>query len=99
MIPASNIFDQSTIAALLNHDPIVTDSRLFFSVLDWSIVEQWEEQRSSRDWPAHSEAANVKRHVCRVEPSTSCTFLLLCLPTRREDWLRFYLHTPHFFRP
>ncbi len=31
MIPSSDLFDQSTIAALLDHDPLVQDYRAFFS--------------------------------------------------------------------
>ena len=30
MIPASSLFDQSTMPALLEHDPIVQDYRAFF---------------------------------------------------------------------
>jgi len=41
MIPASALVDQSTLAALLEHDPLVQDYRAFFSLLDWSVVEQW----------------------------------------------------------
>src|SRR5947209_8972164 len=47
MIPASPVFDQSTLAALLAHDPVVTDSRAFFSSLDWSVVQRWQESRSA----------------------------------------------------
>ena len=35
MIPASDYFDQSTMVALLNLDPVVQDSRAFFALLDW----------------------------------------------------------------
>ena len=42
MIPASHLFDQSTLTALLDHDPMVADYRAFFSLLDWSVVERWE---------------------------------------------------------
>ena len=34
MIPASTVFDQSTIAALLDHDPLVLQYRALFSLLD-----------------------------------------------------------------
>jgi hypothetical protein len=34
MIPASTLFDQSTLAALLDHDPLIQDYRAFFSLLD-----------------------------------------------------------------
>ncbi len=66
MIPASHIFDQSTLAQLLAHDPIVTDYRAFFSALDWSVVEQWEAQQSPRGRPAHPEAAYLKAFLIRI---------------------------------
>jgi hypothetical protein len=46
MIPTSASLDQSTIATLLDHDPVVLDYRSFFSLLDWTAVEQWQAQRS-----------------------------------------------------
>jgi hypothetical protein len=46
MIPSSDRFDQSTIAALLEVDPLVADYRAFFSLFDWSVVDDWQAQRS-----------------------------------------------------
>jgi hypothetical protein len=67
MIPASSLFDQSTIAALLDHDPIVQDYRAFFSLLDWSVVERWQVQRSSRGRPpTHPESAYIKAFLVRL---------------------------------
>lgn len=66
MIPASHVFDQSTIAALLDHDPLVAEYRAFFALLDWSIVERWGNQQSSRGRPAHPEAAYVKAFLIRI---------------------------------
>lgn len=66
MIPASTVFDQSTMAALLDHDPVVADSRAFFSSLDWSIVEQWESQQSQRGRPAHPESTYLKAFLIRI---------------------------------
>ena len=60
MIPASDLFDQSVITALLDHDPLVADDRAFFLLLDWSVVEQWEAQRSGLGRPAHPESAYLK---------------------------------------
>ncbi len=31
---------------MLDHDPVVLDYRSFFSLLDWTVVEQWQAQRS-----------------------------------------------------
>src|SRR2546430_6565583 len=66
MIPASVLFDQSTIATLLDHDPVVTDARAFFSLLDWSILERWEARQSPRGRPAHPEAAYLKAFLIRI---------------------------------
>jgi hypothetical protein len=46
IIPSSSTFDQSTIAALLQHDPVVCEYRAFFSLFDWSVVERWQAGRS-----------------------------------------------------
>jgi hypothetical protein len=66
MIPASTLFDQSTIAALLEHDPVVTDVRAFFARLDWSIVQRWEARQSLRGRPSHPESAYLKAFLLRI---------------------------------
>ena len=47
MIPASRRFDQSTIASMLEVDPLVQEYRTFFSLFDWSIVDRWQAGRSA----------------------------------------------------
>ncbi len=66
MIPTSDLFDQSTITALLAHDPVVQDYRAFFSLLDWSLVEHWQAARSPRGRPAHPESAYLKAFLIRI---------------------------------
>lgn len=66
MIPASHLFDQSMMAVLLEHDPVVQDYRAFFALLDWSPVSQWQHQRSSRGRPAHPESAYLKAFLIRI---------------------------------
>jgi Transposase DDE domain len=66
MIPTSDLFDQSTMAALLDHDPVVQDYRAFFALLDWSLVEHWQAQRSARGRPAHPESAYLKAFLVRI---------------------------------
>jgi hypothetical protein len=66
MIPASLVFEQSTITALLEHDPLVQDYRTFFSFLDWSSIEQWQAQHSARGRPAHPESAYLKAFLLRI---------------------------------
>src|SRR5579884_4317064 len=65
MIPTSNLFDQSVITALLEHDPLVQEYRTFFSLLDWSIVDRWQAGQSSRGRPAHPISAYLKAFLIR----------------------------------
>ena len=66
MIPASRIFDQSTMTALLDHDPVVQDYRAFFALFEWSLLEHWQAQRSPRGRPAHPESAYLKAFLVRL---------------------------------
>ena len=66
MIPSSAVFDQSTMTVLLDHDPVVTAYRALFSLFDWSVVEQWQDQRSSRGRPPHPESAYLKAFLLRI---------------------------------
>ena len=70
MIPASDVFDQSIIAALLDHDPVVQDYRAFFSFFNWSLVDEWQARRSPRGRPpVHPESAYIKAFLIRVRES------------------------------
>jgi hypothetical protein len=51
---------------LLDHDPVVADYRAFFSLLDWSLVDQWQAQRSARGRPSHPESAYLKAFLLRI---------------------------------
>jgi hypothetical protein len=66
MIPVSHLFDQTTLAALLEHDPVLVDYRAFFALLDWSLVEQWQAERSARGRPSHPESAYLKAFLVRI---------------------------------
>src|SRR5260221_6830575 len=65
MIPSSDLFDQSMISALLDHDPLIAEYRAFFSLFDWSVVDDWQAQRSARGRPAHPESAYLKAFLIR----------------------------------
>ncbi len=68
MIPSSDRFDQSTIAALLEVDPLVAEYRAFFSLLDWSVVERWQAQRSaSCGSHGHPLSAYLKAFLLRIK--------------------------------
>jgi hypothetical protein len=67
MIPSSCVFDQSTLAALLEHDPVVQHYRAFFSLLDWSTVEQWQAGRSVYcDTHGHPISIYLKAFLIRI---------------------------------
>ncbi len=53
MIPSSAVFDQSTLARMLEHDPVVQNYQAFFVLLEWSLVEEWQAQCSRRGRPPH----------------------------------------------
>ncbi len=65
MIPSSDVFDQSIITALLTHDPVVQQYRAFFALFDWSVVDDFQAQRSARGRPAHPESAYLKAFLIR----------------------------------
>ena len=65
MIPASTVFDQSVMSALLDYDPVVAQYRAFFSFLQWSLVDDWQAQRSGPGRPAHPESAYLKAFLIR----------------------------------
>jgi hypothetical protein len=72
MIPSSLLFDQSTLSALLEHDPVVQEYRAFFSLLDWSVLEQWQAQRSVYyGTHGHPLSAYLKAFLIRVRQGMS----------------------------
>jgi hypothetical protein len=73
MIPSSAIFDQSVMQQLLDADPVVQDYRAFFALLDWSLVEQGQAQRSARGRPPHPESAYLKAFLVRIREGMSYT--------------------------
>jgi hypothetical protein len=73
MIPASHLFDQSTIATLLDHDPVIADYRALFSLFDWSIVERWQAQRPARGLHGHPISAYLKAFLVRINENMMYT--------------------------
>ena len=66
MIPASVLFDQSTLSLLLEHDPVVQRYRTFFALFDWSQVP---ERDAKRVWPGprpHPPSAYVKALLVKL---------------------------------
>jgi hypothetical protein len=73
MIPSSVIFDQSTLACMLAHDPVVLDYQAFFALFDWQLVEQWQAQRSRRGRPPHPCSAYLKAFLIRIREGFAST--------------------------
>lgn len=67
MIPSSCVFDQSQLAAQLEHDPLIQEYRAFFALLDWPLVQQWQAQKSRRGRPSHPESAYLKAFLIRIK--------------------------------
>ena len=42
MIPYSPLFDQTVLDNLVQHDKVVQRYRAFFSLIDWTPVQQYE---------------------------------------------------------
>jgi hypothetical protein len=68
MIPASVRFDQSIMTSLLSADPLVQEYRAFFSLLDWSVVDRWQAQRSAcYGSHGHCLTAYIKAFLLRIK--------------------------------
>lgn len=81
MIPASARFDQSTMVALLEADPLVADYRQFFALFDWSVVARWQaEQSACCGSHGHPLTAYLKAFLIRIKEG-------LTYSTRLRDFL------------
>src|SRR5437660_11456238 len=68
MIPSSVRFDQSTMAALLEADPLVADYRQFFALVDWTVVEHWQAHQSAFCGShGHPLSAYLKAFLIRIK--------------------------------
>ncbi len=68
MIPASVRFDQSTLASMLDVDPLVQEYRTFFSLFDWSVVDRWLAHRSNcYGSHGHPLTAYLKAFLLRIK--------------------------------
>ncbi len=67
---------------MLHHDPLVQRYRTFFSLFDWSVVDAWQQRRSSRGRPAEqSIAVYLKTFILRIQAGMIyakqlCAFLI-----------------------
>ena len=81
MIPSSHLFNQPTMTALLDVDPLVTDYRAFFGLFDWSVVARWQAQRSAFCGShGHPLSAYLKAFLVRIQEG-------LCYTTQLRTFL------------
>ena len=73
MIPASDILDQSQMAALLARDPLTMAYRALFSLFDWSLVENWQAKRPARGQHGHPLSAYLKIFLIRINQGLQYT--------------------------
>ncbi len=66
MIPSSALFDQTTMAQLMAHDPVVVKYRDLFALFDWSVVDRWQAQRPARSHHGHPISAYLKAFLIRI---------------------------------
>lgn len=66
MILSSVFFDQSILARLMDHDPVVQRYRTFFSFIDWEPVLRAQTQRPHLGRPPHPESAYVKALLVKI---------------------------------
>ncbi|HKV01032.1 MAG TPA: hypothetical protein VJQ26_02840, partial [Ktedonobacteraceae bacterium] len=66
MIPDSQIFDQSSLARLLEHDALVQRYRQFFALLDWSAVQERDATRHAPGPSPHPMSAYLKAFLIRI---------------------------------
>lgn len=66
MIPASGLFDQSTLTLLREYDPVVQRYQAFFALFDWSLLPERDRRRL---WPGpcpHPLSAYVKALLIKL---------------------------------
>jgi len=66
MIPDSQLFDQSTLVCLLEHDALVQRYRQFFALLDWSTVHERDANRHAPGPSPHPMSAYLKAFLVRI---------------------------------
>lgn len=66
MIPDSQIFDQSTIRCLIEHDALVQRYRRFFALLDWSALQRQQTTRHACGPCPHPESAYIKVFLIKL---------------------------------
>lgn len=66
MIAPNVALDQQVIAALMDCDPVVSEYRAFFNLLDWSRVPERDESKPWPGSPPHPQRAYVKALLVKI---------------------------------
>ncbi len=66
MIPTSPLFDQSTLALLLDHDPVVQRYRGFLALFDWSCIPERDPARPLPGPCPHPQSAYLKALLVKI---------------------------------
>jgi hypothetical protein len=76
IIPFSQVFDQSTLQRMLEHDPVVQFYDEFFALLDWSVVPDSAPDPHRPGKRPHPETAYLKALLIKIsEKLEHCTDL------------------------
>jgi len=66
MIPHSLLFDQTTLEHQVQNDKVVQRYRKFFSLIDWTPVQQYQAGLPLSDRPFHPEEAYIKAFLIKI---------------------------------
>src|SRR2546430_2713938 len=66
IIPTSLVFDQQTLAQMVEYDPVVQYYREFFALLDWSVVPEPPLDPSRPGQRPHPQTAYIKALLIKI---------------------------------
>ena len=66
MLPYSRLFDQRTLALLMDHDAIVQRYRALFALLDWQVLPDQAPDPSRPGRRPHPESAYIKALLIKL---------------------------------
>ena len=69
MLPYSRLFDQRTLALMMDHDAIVQRYRALFALIDWQVLPHPVPDPSRRGKRPHPESAYIKALFLKINES------------------------------
>ena len=67
MLPYSRVFDQCTLALMVEHDAIVQRYRRMFALIDWQVLPACVPDRSRPGKRPHPESAYIKALLIKIQ--------------------------------